>query len=208
MLEEQPDHADSLEILGKLLEEDGEVDRAIALTERLRQLVPDSIMAHANLSRYWMLKGDKETAEMWQAKARVLGWKDEVARKGLDPDEVTKGAGPALPDPDTVLAQEAAVERDPGSIVGRLALAGSYRRLGMPIKAVAQLREALRHDATMSVLYLELGAALEESNLKREALEVYEAGAPVAERRGDLMPRNKMQVRIQMLKKELAEAGS
>lgn len=204
ILEESPDHSDSLEILGKLLEEDGDLDRAIELTERLRALRPDSIMAHANLSRYWMLKGDKETAEMWQAKARVLGWREEVARKGQDPDEVTGGGGDALPDPELLTRQEKAVEDDPESIVARMALANSYRRLGMPIKAVGQLREALKRDETMSVLYLELGSALEESNLKSEALEVYEKGAPIAERRGDLMPRNRMQVRIQALRKALA----
>src|SRR4029450_9599238 len=62
LLAEQPDHADSLEVLGMLLSEAGELDRAIELTERVLVQRPDSIMAHANLSRFWMLKGDKTTA--------------------------------------------------------------------------------------------------------------------------------------------------
>ena len=82
ILQNDADHCDSLEVLGMILSEQSELDRAIALTEHLSRLKPDSIMAHANLSRYWMLKGDKETAEEWQAKARVLGWKEEIGRKG------------------------------------------------------------------------------------------------------------------------------
>jgi predicted Zn-dependent protease len=153
-----------------------------------------------------MLKGDKETAEEWQAKARVLGWKEEEGRKGAAAGGAKSNLDQGV-DPDVLARQEQAVEGDPESVVARLALAGSYRKLGMPLKAVAHLREALSRDQEMSVLYLELGRSLEEANLGGEALEVYARGIPVAERKGDLMPRNQMASRQQALKKKQGAQG-
>ena len=57
MLADDPDHADALEVLGMMLSEADELDRAIELTTKLVGLQPQSIMAHANLSRFYMLKG-------------------------------------------------------------------------------------------------------------------------------------------------------
>jgi tetratricopeptide (TPR) repeat protein len=205
VLARDPAHADSLEVYGMLLSEAGELDRAIEVTQRVLATRPDSIMAHANISRFWMLKGDKPTAEEWQAKARVLGWKDEIRRKG-------EGAAPAdalekPPDPELVLRQEAAVAATPGDARARLALAGSYRKLGMVAMAVAQLKAAQAAAPELSVVHLELGKALEEAGSPGEAAEVYRRAIPLAEQRGDFMPRNQMQTRLAALKRKL-EAGT
>ena len=61
-----------LAIASASVSEEGELDRAIALTERLIALRPDSIMGHANISRFYMLKGDKETAEDWISTGDLL----------------------------------------------------------------------------------------------------------------------------------------
>jgi predicted Zn-dependent protease len=214
---EHPDHADSLEVLGMLLSERGELDRAIELTERVLQHKPDSIMAHANISRFHMLKGDKATAEDWQSKARVLGWKDEIARKG----EAAGGAGgpdgaggpggagglERGPDPETVTRQERHVAEHPDDPRARLQLAGSYVKLGMHAKAIPHLRHALAADAEMSVLYLELGKALEAVGSADEAMTLYRQGAPLADRKGDFMPRNQMQSRLAALEKKARSRG-
>ena len=199
MLAEDPEQADALEVLGMMLSEADELDRAIELTTRLVGLAPQSIMAHANLSRFYMLKGDKETAEEWQAKARVLGWKEEVGRKasqaggasGLD----------AVVDPDQVERQEQQVADHPDDVMARMALASSYRKLGMPVKAVSHLQHALSVDETLSTVYLELGKALEEANMPADAAEVYRKGVPLADKKGDLMPRNQMASRLQQIEK-------
>ncbi len=206
ILAQQPDHADSLEVLAMLLSERGELDRAIALTERVLAQRPDSIMAHANLSRFWMMKGDKTTAEDWQAKARVLGWKDEIARKGAE------GAGAAGslergPDPETVTRQEQNVVAHPDDVLARLALSTSYRKLGMPARAIAHLKHALVRAPEMSVVYLDLGKALEDVGAADEARDVYQRGIPVADGRGDLMPRNQMQSRLAALQRKASRSG-
>lgn len=83
-----PALADAWEALGVLHDRLGQLDAAIAATEKLVALKPDEIMAHTNLSRFFMKKGSKEKAEEEQAKARLLGWKQELASGG--------GGDPAL----------------------------------------------------------------------------------------------------------------
>lgn len=205
ILARDPTHADSLEVYGMLLSEAGELDRAIEVTSRVLASRPDSIMAHANISRFWMLKGDKATAEEWQAKARVLGWKDEVRRKGESASAT--GALERPPDPETVSRQEAAVAAAPQDVRARLALAGSYRKLGMAAMAVAQLKAGLAADDRMSVVYLELGRALEEAGVPDEAADVYRRGIPLADEKGDLMPRNQMQTRLAALERKRKAGG-
>ena len=205
ILEQHPDHADSLEVLAMLLSESGQLDRAIELTQRLIGLRPDSIMGHANLSRFYMLKGDKTTAEDWQSKARVLGWKDELKRKG----DAASAGQPSLergPDPDTVTRQEDAVAANPDDALARIALASSYRKLSMPAKALGHLKRALASKPEMSTLYLDLGKTLEDVGSAVEAMETYRKGIPIADARGDLMPRNQMQTRLAALERK-AKAG-
>jgi tetratricopeptide (TPR) repeat protein len=200
ILEQDPEHADSLEVLAMLVSEQGELDRAIELSKRLLAQKPDSIMGHANISRFYMLKGDKETAEEWQSKARVLGWKDEIARKGA----ATGGAGGLSrgPDPETVTRQEQTVTDNPDDVLARLALARSYVKLDMHAKAIPHLRHALTRDETMSVLFMELGKALEAIGADDAAIELYARGIPVADTKGDFMPRNQMQTRLAALQKK------
>jgi tetratricopeptide (TPR) repeat protein len=198
ILASEPDHADALEVLGMLLSEAGELERAIDLTRRLVELQPQSIMAHANLSRFFMLKGDKPTAEEWQAKARILGWKDEIGRKA------SAGGGGGLDaslSPELVEQQEKAVESRPADVMARMALASSYRKLGMPVKSVSHLQHALSLDASLSAVYLELGKSLEDANMLADAAAIYRRGIPLADKKGDLMPRNQMASRLAALEK-------
>jgi len=96
-----PALADAWEALGVLHDRLGQLDAAIAATERLVALRPDEIMAHTNLSRFFMKKGMKEKAEEEQAKARLLGWKQELATGAGhgDPElaQVPTGADAAQP---------------------------------------------------------------------------------------------------------------
>lgn len=198
ILETEPDHADALEVLGMLVSEDGELDLAIEITSRLAELAPDSIMAHANISRFYMLKGDKETAEEWQAKARVLGWKEEVGRKAAAGG---KAGGLDGVDPAMVEKQEQAVSERPDDVLARVSLAKSYRKLGMPAKALMHLQRAVQLDDSLSTAYLELGQALEESGDAAAAAETFRKGVAIADRKGDLMPRNQMASRLAALEK-------
>jgi len=53
-------------------------DEALAAAERAHALRPDDIFINTSLSRIWMERGDKPRAEHFGARARVLGWKDQL----------------------------------------------------------------------------------------------------------------------------------
>ncbi len=99
--------ADAWEALGVLYDKLGRLDDAIAATAKLVALKPDEIMAHTNLSRFYMKKGLKERAEEEQGKARLLGWKQELAQGGAKESDLAQ-------------AQTAAAEPQAPSIVSFL----------------------------------------------------------------------------------------
>ena len=53
-------------------------DDALAAAERAHVLRPDDLFINTTLSRIWMEKGDKTAAERFGARAKVLGWKDQL----------------------------------------------------------------------------------------------------------------------------------
>lgn len=53
-------------------------DEALAAAEKAHALRPDDIFINTSLSRIWMERGDKPRAEQFGARARVLGWKDQL----------------------------------------------------------------------------------------------------------------------------------
>lgn len=61
-----------------------QLDEALEAAEKALAIKPEDIHIHTSLSRIYMERGDKATAEKHGAKARMLGWKQEL--KG-DQDE-------------------------------------------------------------------------------------------------------------------------
>lgn len=53
-------------------------DDALPAAERALALQPDDLFVNTTLSRIWMEKGDKVTAEKYGAKAKILSWKDQL----------------------------------------------------------------------------------------------------------------------------------
>lgn len=53
-------------------------DNALVAAEKAHAIRPDDIFINTSLSRIWMEKGDKATAEHFGTRARVLGWKDQL----------------------------------------------------------------------------------------------------------------------------------
>lgn len=56
-------------------------DDALSAAETASSLEPDDLHINTSLSRIWMEKGDKTRAEEFGAKARMLGWKDELKER-------------------------------------------------------------------------------------------------------------------------------
>lgn len=54
------------------------LDAALLAAERAHALRADDLFINTTLSRIWMEKGDKPTAEKFGAQAKILGWKDQL----------------------------------------------------------------------------------------------------------------------------------
>ncbi|MBK9989273.1 MAG: tetratricopeptide repeat protein [Verrucomicrobia bacterium] len=53
-------------------------DEALRAAERAYALNADDLYINTTLSRIWMEKGDKTTAEKYGAQAKILSWKDQL----------------------------------------------------------------------------------------------------------------------------------
>ena len=68
----------------------GDLDGALRAGEEGLRLQPDDLHLHVSLSRVWAERGDKDRAEEYAGKARILGWKAELAEPE-DQGETTVG---------------------------------------------------------------------------------------------------------------------
>jgi tetratricopeptide (TPR) repeat protein len=62
-------------------------DAALAAAEKAHALRRDDLFINTTLSRIWMEKGDKATAEKYGAQAKILSWKDQLK----NPDSAKDG---------------------------------------------------------------------------------------------------------------------
>ena len=63
-------------------------DEALIAANEAHALRPDDLFINTTLSRIWMEKGDKATAEKFGARAKVLGWKDQLKEPPATPGQV------------------------------------------------------------------------------------------------------------------------
>jgi tetratricopeptide (TPR) repeat protein len=53
-------------------------DEALHAAEKAHAVRSDDLFINTTLSRIWMEKGDKATAEKYGAQAKILSWKDQL----------------------------------------------------------------------------------------------------------------------------------
>jgi len=76
-----PEFVDALHGKARALQDLGRLDEAIAASQRIAELDPDDVLAHTSLSVLYQKKGMIPEAEAEGAKARVLGWKQQLRNK-------------------------------------------------------------------------------------------------------------------------------
>ncbi len=64
-------------------------DAALAAAEHGLAVRPNDLFINPTLSRIWMEKGDKATAEKYGAQAKILSWKDQLKNPDAHKDGVT-----------------------------------------------------------------------------------------------------------------------
>jgi Tfp pilus assembly protein PilF len=80
-LEADPGMLDAMHGLIRALQEQGDLDAAIAVAQRLLQLDPEEVLAHTSLSMLYQRKGMIAEAEAEALKAKLLGWKQQLQQQ-------------------------------------------------------------------------------------------------------------------------------
>ncbi len=201
-----PSYEDAHEVLGVILHRQGRTDDAIGVMRRLSDLNPDCLMAHTNLSVFYVAKGMIQEAEEEKAKSAVLEIQrlsDEHAAKRAAVDERTRLEEEARK---KIGMFEEVLEIDPDDPVATFGLGKAYVQLGEFENAIAPLRRATEVQKDFSAAYLDLGRCHEFLGRAAEALAAYHAGIAVASRKGDLMPLREMERRLRGLEEKEALA--
>lgn len=78
-----PTFSDAMHGLARALQDLERYDEAIPVAQRIAEIDPDDVLAHTSLSVLYQKKGMIPEAEAEGAKARVLGWKQQLKKGGL-----------------------------------------------------------------------------------------------------------------------------
>jgi tetratricopeptide (TPR) repeat protein len=77
-----PTFTEAMHGLARVLQDLGCLDEAIAVAKRIAEVDPDDVLAYTSLSVLYQKKGMIPEAEAEGAKARVLGWKQQLKKGG------------------------------------------------------------------------------------------------------------------------------
>ena len=75
-----PVFTESMHGLARALQDLQRYDEAIGVAQQITELDPDDVLAHTSLSVLYQKKGMIPEAEAEGAKARVLGWKQQLKK--------------------------------------------------------------------------------------------------------------------------------
>jgi tetratricopeptide (TPR) repeat protein len=75
-----PSFTEAMHGLARALQDLQRYDEAIVVAQNITELDPDDVLGHTSLSVLYMKKGMIPEAEAEGAKARVLGWKQQLKK--------------------------------------------------------------------------------------------------------------------------------
>jgi len=188
-----PAFEDAYEALGVILSKTDQIDQAIEWMERLAKLNADSVMAHTNLSVFWLEKGDKDKAEEEKAISMSIRMrmaaKEAVKAKQEKEDE----AKILVETKERMNMFNQVLEIDADDLLANYGIGGCYNILKDYDKAISHLQKAVEIKATHTQAYLELGKAYLGKDDKTRAAESWKKGIEVASQKGDMTPLKEMQ---------------
>jgi folate-binding protein YgfZ len=198
-IEAEPTLVDAYEALGVILSRQDRYDDAIALMEQVLALDPDHVLAHTNLSVFYMKKGDKEKAEDEKAKATMAAFSRKMRESGQVYDIEAERHKKEQAAEDRIGMFREALKFAPEDPLGNFGLGSAYLELKRYPEAVEPFERVVKAQPKHSVAWLSLGKALEGMGDLSRARETYERGIEVAAAKGDLMPLREMQARLDQL---------
>lgn len=194
-----PRFEDAYEALGVILNRHQRVDEAIQAMETLKRLNPKSVMAHTNLSVFFMKKGNLERAEEEKAIANLLESQQAVdsrqaqAAAEAERQRIEREARERIEMFREVLAI------DPEDPLATFGMGSAYMQLQSYAEAIPYLESATRIQPDYSAAFLNLGKCHEYVGAYEEAKAAYTQGIAVSSRKGDLMPLREMERRLKAL---------
>jgi len=75
-----PTFTEAMHGLARALQDLGRLDEAITVAKRIAEIDPEDVLAYTSLSVLYQKKGMIPEAEAEGAKARVLGWKQQLKK--------------------------------------------------------------------------------------------------------------------------------
>lgn len=194
-----PMFGDAYEALGVALSRQDQLDEAIQLMKQLERLDPESIMAHTNLSIFYMQKGDKEAAEDEKAKAMSIRM-SQMAREYNQQQSAEAELKKRKDEAEQRMSMfKQVLEIDPEDFLANAGMGSAYVDLERYADAVPYLEKALAAKPNHTVAYVTLAQALEKLGQVDKAIEIYKKGVAIAAQRGDMTPMKDMQLQLARL---------
>lgn len=187
---------DAYESLGVILSRLEKYEEAIDIMKKLTEIDPNEPMARTNLSIFYMKIGNKEEAEKQMALATTLKFKKAMLenKHKKDLEEQSRKERDVIIER-IEMFKEVLETEDSEDLIANYGLGKSYFDLEKYEEAIPYLKKATELKNDYSMAYLYLGKALEFSNNKKQALEIYKSGIIEASKKGDLMPLKEMEQR-------------
>lgn len=188
-----PIFEDAYESLGVLLGRHENYQEAIKLMHKLSELNPKSVMAHTNLSLFYMKTGEIEKAENHKAEATVKTFEfygDEAKRKAEEKRLLEEKIQERSRRKQMFIDVLEIDENDSLALYGLADIAFEDEKYE---DSRVYLEKVLATNPKYSVAYLLLGKCLLKLGAKSNARKTFEAGISCASKQGELMPANEMQ---------------
>ena len=194
-----PTFADVYEALGVMLGRIEKYDEGIGWMEQLLVVNPQSVMAHTNKSLFLMKLGKIEEAEAEKSLATVKSFAafgEEAKLNKLKSEDKKKKEEDLLRREKMFLQVLEIDEQDTIALYG---MADIFFQRKFFNSAICNLEKIILNDSKYSIAYLLLGKSHEAVLAIESAMEVYKAGIAIASCKGDMMPANEMQSRLNQL---------
>jgi tetratricopeptide (TPR) repeat protein len=199
-IEVEPGLIEAYEALGVILSRHEQFTEAIEMMEQVLALEPAHVLAHTNLSVFYMKLGDKEKAEEEKAKATMAAFSKRAKESGLAmPDFEAERRKKEQATLERIEMFREALKFSPEDPLGNFGLGSALLELKRFGEAIEPFEKTLKAQPKHSVAYLSLGKSLEGAGELHKAQNIYQNGIEVAAAKGDLMPLKELQARLESL---------
>ncbi|MBT6410189.1 MAG: tetratricopeptide repeat protein, partial [Nitrospina sp.] len=167
--------------------------------KRLVEINPQEIMAHTNLSVYYMKQGRIEDAEHEKAEATAIQFEQAIEKNMAKKLQKKEAEQKKKEMEERIGMFKQVLEIDPKDQVANFGLGSIYLETGRYQEGLEPLQTVIEAYQDYSAAYLLLGKTWEKLSNKEAAIETYKKGIAAASKKGDLMPLKDMQNRMNQI---------